>query len=55
MNISELIENLKEKLEKYWDEKVIVKIDLWFWDYDRKEISSISHLWEDWLHINLQK
>lgn len=55
MDILELMEKLREKLEKHWNEKVIVKIDLWFWCYDRKEISSISHLWEDWLHINLQK
>ncbi len=52
MKASKLIAELQIKIEKYWDEEINIRISKWFGDYEKKEIISTSHQWEDWLFIN---
>lgn len=53
MLASELIDSIKSRIERYWDVEVSVNISKWFGDYERKDIISVSHKWEDWLLINI--
>ena len=53
MLASKLVEELNIKIEKHWDEIINVNFSKWFWDYERKEIIWTSHLWEEWIFINI--
>ena len=53
MLASELLEEVKNRVEKYGDEEIIICISKWFGDYERKSIISVYHKWEDWIFINI--